>query len=94
MKELLFRDDLAVVYPYPRTVKVMLEMRDTVTLIEEVNEARESDVLLAYRKAMLYRYKTGVWPRIVIKASRAEEEAVKLAKELGVEIEFSNGDSD
>ena len=93
MKELSFRDDIAIVYPFPRKVKMTVILGEQVTLIERSERVRESDVLLAYRKAMLYRYKTGVWPNVIIKALEAEKEALELAEELGIKIELSDGDN-
>ncbi len=94
MKEFLLRDDIALVYPFPKTVKLLVKATDNeVFLIEETDKAKESDVLLAYRKALLYRYKFGIFPKIIIKAKEAEKDTLKLANELGVEVELSNGNN-
>ena len=81
-------DEEGLVYGHPSTVEVDVAVRDgRVVLVEVSSHVRASDVAAFVRKAELYARRTGRKPdRLVMVTPFAEEEALKLARELEVEI--------
>ena len=81
-------DEEGLVYGHPSTVEVDVAIKDgRVVLVEVSSHVRASDVAAFVRKAELYARRTGRKPdRLVMVTPFAEEEALKSARELGVEI--------
>ena len=81
-------DEEGLVYGHPSTIEVDVAVRDgRVVLVEVSSHVRASDVAAFVRKAELYARRTGRKPdRLVMVTPFAEEEALKSARELGVEI--------
>jgi len=81
-------DEKGLVYGRPSTVEVDVAIKDgRIVLVEVSSHVRASDVAAFVRKAELYARKTGRRPdRLVMVTPFAEEAALGLARELGVEI--------
>ncbi len=80
-------DEEGEVFGRPTQVEVDLLVRDDVHILVELKaSASEGDVAKLWRAGNLYSRVVGVKPRLVLVSPFVEEEALKLAKELGVEV--------
>jgi len=81
-------DEEGRVFGFPSEVEVDVAVRDgKVILIEITSHARAPDVAVFKRKAELYAEKEGRRPdRLIIITPYADEDAVKAAERLGIEI--------
>jgi hypothetical protein len=80
-------DEEGEVFGRPTQVEVDLLVRDDVHILVELKaSASEGDVAKLWRAGNLYARVVGVKPRLVLVSPFVEEEALKLAKELGVEV--------
>ncbi len=81
-------DDTGFVYGYPSQVEIDVVVKDSkLILIEISSHIRPSDVYEFKRKAEFYRKKTGKEPnRLIMVSPFVEDRALKVARELGVEI--------
>ena len=81
-------DDAGFVYGYPSQVEIDVVVKDSrLILIEVSSHIKPSDVYEFKRKAEFYRKKTGKEPnRLIMVSPFVEDRALKVARELGVEI--------
>jgi len=80
-------DSEGEVFGRPAQVEADLLVRDGVHILVEVKaSASEADVAKLWRVGRLYEKVTGVKPKLVIVSPFVDERAIKLARELGVEI--------
>jgi len=82
-----FYDEKGEVYGYPSEVEIDLLIRDEAHILVEVKASASSgDVVELWKIGGLYQRVTGIRPRLVIITPFIDEKAMKIAKELGVEI--------
>jgi len=82
------RDEEGIVYEHPSDVEVDVALKDGKTILIEVSShIKASDIPIFRRKAEFYRRVTGVRAeRLVIVTPYADERAIEIARELGIEI--------
>ncbi|MEM4280352.1 MAG: DUF3782 domain-containing protein [Archaeoglobaceae archaeon] len=76
------------VFGYPSDVEVDVVIRDRRTILVEIKSSiSQGDVLVFKRKAEFYEKETGVKPsKLVMVTPFADEKAIELAANLGIEI--------
>ncbi|MEM2572476.1 MAG: DUF3782 domain-containing protein [Archaeoglobaceae archaeon] len=76
------------VFGYPSDVEVDVVIRDGKTILVEIKSSiSQGDVLVFKRKAEFYEKETGVKPsKLVMVTPFADEKAIELAANLGIEI--------
>jgi len=81
-------DDEGFVYGHPSDVEVDVAVSDgRVLLVEVASHVKRSDISLFKRKAAFYERRAGVAvDRLVVVTPYADEDAVKLAAALGIEV--------
>ncbi|MFN4046634.1 MAG: hypothetical protein ACK4H7_04770, partial [Acidilobaceae archaeon] len=72
----------------PSDVEIDLAVRNEKVILIEIKSSVSADNILSFvRKAQLYERKTGVKPsRLIVVTPYADENAIKAASNLGVEI--------
>jgi len=86
-------DDEGFVYGHPSDAEVNVVVSDgRVLLVEVASHVKHSDISLFKRKAAFYEGRVGVSvDRLVVVTPYADEDAVKLASSLGIEVHTKVG---
>ena len=86
IEEWRYNDD-GTVYGVPYPVEAFLAIKDGVhILIDALPHASRGDVSLFWRIGRLYEKVNGIKPRLIIFTFGIDEEAIKSARLLGVEV--------
>jgi hypothetical protein len=82
------KDSDGIVYDYPSDVEIDIAVKDGKTILIEISShMKPSDIPAFKRKAQLYEKTTGKKPdRLVIVTPYADEKALEMAKEFGIEM--------
>jgi len=81
-------DEEGLVYGFKSVIEVDIAIKDGKTMLIEISSSVDRSKVAAFlRKAQLYEKKTGIRPdRLIMVAPYAEDAAVEVAKEVGVEV--------
>ncbi|ABL78389.1 PD-(D/E)XK nuclease family protein [Thermofilum pendens] len=83
----VYYDEDGEVLGYPSRVEADILIKDKVHVLIEVKPSASSgDIAKLWRLGRLYEKKTGTKPRLVLVTPFIEEEALKAAKQLGIEV--------
>jgi len=83
----VYYDDKGEVLGHPSHIEVDLLIKDRTHILVEVKaSASDSDISKLWRVGKLYERVSGIKPRLVVVTPFIDDEGLKTAKELGVEV--------